>query len=345
MSSAFAQWQPQYAAHNVATFPVTADKVPAVKGYLRVGLQASGQLSIKFPDNDAFGFACKRSKITILDVDTSDERVLADGLARHGPTPFIVRSGSGNFQAYYRHGGENRRVRPDPDRPIDILGDGFVVAPPSKGRKGQYQIIEGTLDDLDRLPRMKHPEAIKAVQSPSADEPIAPKVGASANGHAGVEDIKRNDTLWRHCMKAARSCGTLERLMSAAVEFNKGEFYRPLPADEVLKIVASAWGYEVEGKNRFGYGPRLVMDADVVDELAASNPRAFALLSILQRHHDGCDDFVLAKGMAEKLKWSVNTMKDARDELERRGLIECLHRGGLRPNDPPVYRISKGVRK
>jgi hypothetical protein len=94
--SAFAQWQPKYAAHGIATFPVTADKRPATKGYLRTGLRGSGQLALKFQNASALGFACgPRNKITILDVDTTDERMLADALDRHGSTPLIVRTASG----------------------------------------------------------------------------------------------------------------------------------------------------------------------------------------------------------------------------------------------------------
>ena len=98
----------------------------------------------------------RRSGLTILDVDTPDERVLTDALDRHGATPVIVRSGSGNFQAWYRNSGETRRIRPEPDKPIDILGGGFVVAPPSRGTKGCYQFVQGDLDDLGRLPIMQN---------------------------------------------------------------------------------------------------------------------------------------------------------------------------------------------
>lgn len=348
MSAVFAEWQPRYAEHNVATFPVTSSKVPAVKGYLKVGLNASEQLAMKFPDNDAFGLACRRNRITVLDVDTPDERVLADGLARHGPTPFIVRSGSGNFQAWYRHGGEKRWVRPDPERPIDVLGDGFVVAPPSVGSKGRYEIIQGSLDDLDRLPRMRTsaPEMSCAQDkfTPASENVERVRQIAEPAPSIDPKDIKRNDTLWRHCMKVARSCAKLENLMEAAVEYNNAEFYRPLPADEVLKIVASAWGYEVEGKNRFGYGPRLVVDVEVVDDLLRSDLRAFGLFAWLMRHHAGVNEFILAKGTAESLGWSVNTMRAARDALVAHGLIECTHAGGKKPNDPPRYRFKKGVR-
>jgi hypothetical protein len=41
---------------------------------------------------------------------------------------------------------------------------------------------------------------------------------------------------------------------------------------------------------------------------------------------------ILAKGTAESLGWSVNTMRAARDALVERGLIECIHAGGKKPN-------------
>lgn len=356
MSGVFSQWQPHYAEHGIATFPVTIvgkDKKPAVSGYLKLGSKVSDQLALKFPHHEAIGLACRRNRIVVLDVDTPDERVLEDGMARHGPTPFVVRSGSGNFQAWYRHNGERRRVRPDPSLPIDILGDGFVVAPPSQGTKGPYEIIHGKLDDLDRLPRMRREPPANENDAPrhqltEAELPVAgnflpPSANlelASRRPNNGV----RNQTLWRYCMKAARSCARIEELMETAMERNRSEFYEPLSAEEVLKVVASAWGYEVEGKNWFGYGPRVILAADEVDDLAADDPRAFALLSILRRHHAGADDFILSKAMAESIGWSVNTLRAARDALEERGFVECIHRGGQKPNDPPLYRFTKGVK-
>ena len=96
-------------------------------------------LARRFPDCDAFGFRVgARANITVLDIDTPDERVLADALDKHGNTPVVVRSGGGKFQAWYSHNGERRSIRPDRSRPIDILGDGYVVAPPSHGVVAQY---------------------------------------------------------------------------------------------------------------------------------------------------------------------------------------------------------------
>src|SRR5262249_56652021 len=54
----FRTFQPQYAAHRIATFPVDVNKRPAVRGYPRIGLRASRELAGKFADAPAFGFMC-----------------------------------------------------------------------------------------------------------------------------------------------------------------------------------------------------------------------------------------------------------------------------------------------
>jgi len=339
VNGVFAEWQPRYAAHGITTFPVTIigkDKKPAVKGYLKLGSKVSDQLALKFPLHDAIGLACRRNRITVLDVDTPDERVLADGLSRHGPTPFIVRSGSGHYQAWYRHNGERRRVRPDPARPIDILGDGYVVAPPSMGSKGRYEIIQGSMDDLERLPRMR--------VEPADEVQVEAFLSAGKLDGGGIPEGRRNDELWRHCMKRARTCGTIEMLMEEAMHYNSTEMppMKLLSDAEVLKVVASAWDYERSGRNWIGRGQRVAVEFDVVDGLAAADPHAYALFGILQRHHAGSETFFIAKAMAESLNWTLRTFKAARATLLAEGLIECIHQGGRGPNDPAVYRFAKG---
>lgn len=70
MTGVFAEWQPRYAERGIPTFPVQ-EKRPAIRGYLRLGLATSARLTAKFSDAGAIGFALgKRSKITVLDVDT-----------------------------------------------------------------------------------------------------------------------------------------------------------------------------------------------------------------------------------------------------------------------------------
>jgi hypothetical protein len=158
-SNTFRDWQPRYAERNIPTFPIEIrpdTKKPMVSNYSQFGLPASASIAKKYPEATAIGFmAGRRTGLTILDVDTTDERILADALDKHGQTPVIVRSGSGHHQAWFRHNGEGRHIRAfGPDTPIDILGGGFVVAPPSRGIKADYRFIQGGLDDLDRLPML-----------------------------------------------------------------------------------------------------------------------------------------------------------------------------------------------
>src|SRR5262245_10936862 len=122
--SIFSQWQPLYAEKGIATFPVGDDKKPRTKGYLRTGLSGSKKLADKFSDANAFGFLPGQSSgVTILDIDSHNEAVLADAQRLYGPSPIIVRTGGG-YHAWYKHRGERRLIRPDRDKPIDILGSG-----------------------------------------------------------------------------------------------------------------------------------------------------------------------------------------------------------------------------
>jgi hypothetical protein len=46
----FSKWQPEYAEHNLITFPVGKDKKPAIKHWQRLGFKGSAQLAEKFSD-------------------------------------------------------------------------------------------------------------------------------------------------------------------------------------------------------------------------------------------------------------------------------------------------------
>ena len=192
--------QPQYAAHGIATFPVGVNKRPSVRGYPRIGLRASTELASKFADAPGLGFMCgARSRVTVLDVDTSDERLVADALSRHGPTPIVVRTASGKFHGWYRHNDERRRIRPwGDDCPIDLLGTGgFVIAPPSTTERGRYEFVQGSLDDLTSLPRMRGLEA--SVYIPSSRDCPRRLLGRGGHRRGG------------RCNPASRIGGTAQR--------------------------------------------------------------------------------------------------------------------------------------
>jgi len=303
----FSAWQPRYAAYRIATFPVRVDaggKVPAIRGWRQIGLPGSAKLA-RTKDADAFGFCPgKHSRLTILDVDTGNERVLADALARHGSTPIIVRSGSGNYQAWYRWDGEERLIRPDPEKPIDILGSGFVVAPPSRGIKSNYEFIEGGLDDLDRLPRLRDlpPSNKRETHSPA---PLQKE---------RIEKGARNEHLWRHCMRAAHYCDDYDALLDVAHTAN-ADFLPPLTDDEVVKVAKSAWGYAERGDNWFGrHG--VFFSTEEANRLIASDQDLFILLAFLRANNGPASTFWVANGLAKKFGWGLKRFAATRRRLE-----------------------------
>jgi hypothetical protein len=312
----FAQWQPVYAEAGLAAFPVDPiAKKPMVRNYMKVGVRACDRFAQRFGDAVALGIGCKRSRLTVLDVDTPDERILADALDRHGATPIIVRSGSGHFHAWYRSGGEKRAVKPDPGSPIDILGDGFVVAPPSHGAKGDYEFIEGSLADVASLPFMR-----KLATSPAND--AAALLVAELDSPA-AETGKRNDTLFREAMRAARRCGSLEELLAHVSTVNDG-FAPPLPHSEAVSVAQKAWGYEAAGKNRFGQEQAVQLSRSEVMTLSAK-PDAFVLLSILRLHNWDRPTFIVANDMAATMPpsgWPRKRFAAARSDLMQLGFLE-----------------------
>jgi hypothetical protein len=327
----FAEWQPQYAERGIATFPVVgAEKRPAVGNYLRMGLRASCSLAARFPGAMAFGLACIPSRITILDVDTPDERVLADVLSEFGPTPFIVRSGSGNFQAWYRHNGEKRRVKKPGERPIDILGDGFVVAPPSRGAKGTYTIVEGSLDDLPDLPVMRR----------STTKTPAPR---AIQGNWGrIQKGARNEALFRSCMRAAPRCQSFDDLLWQAVMMNAAELCEPLSDAEVAGVARSAWGYEISGTNFFDGRPRVAATFEEVDDLMDQNPDAYILLTKLRRRWRRGEHFAIANAMCATMPgggWTPKRFAAARRALEEDyGKIRMVRRWSYQ--SPACYELG-----
>lgn len=306
----FADWQPRYAEAGIPTFPVKGDKKPAIRGYMKTGPNLSAKLTDKFGDAPGLGFSCKRAGLTIVDVDTQDEEVFADALALYGDSPIKVRSGSGNFQAWFRHNGEPRKIRPNDGKPIDILGGGMVVAPPSRGGVGAYQFLSGSLDDLPSLPQMRMPEA---ANDRTADPVELVNVG------------KRNDTLWRACMRHARGCASFDDLLSFAHAANADTMAEPLPAVEVVTLAQSAWSKQCSGDNRFGAEMLVGLPVSKFDRIA-SDPFALSLYMTLRRRWRDGEGFAVANEMHKSLDWPRRKFIDARSALEANRLIIMVKR-------------------
>ena len=329
--NSFADWQQLYASKQIATFPIHPDKKPAIRGWHKVGLRGSRELAAKFTDANAFGFLTgKRSGVTIVDIDTTDERVTADSMARHGDPIIITRTASGKRHLLYRYAGERRRIRPWPGLDIDVLGDGgFAVAPPSILERGSYEIIQGHFDDLDRLRPAKSLDDLKRER---------PDLNIVTGGK--VEEGHRNTNLWRTCMTQAKRCNTFDDLLSFARSYNEDNMAPHLSDSEVIAIANSAWRYEEAGMNSFG-GPRTlaVPEERVFQALCTARAGSDALMLYLhlQGQHFWRNEFILSQAYAKTLRWTFPRFRKARDTLVKANVLKVISRGGRGPHDPPVY--------
>ena len=315
MPGRFAVYQPVYAAHRIATYPLTAGKTPAIRGYQRVGMEGSTTLATKFTDADAFGFvAGRRNGVTVIDIDSPDERLVEEIESRFGKTPLHVLTPSGGHHLYYRHSGESRRIRSMPH--VDVLGGGNVVAAASAVPKGPYAIERGSLEDLERLPAMR------------------PEVPCRTAGVAKVGEGQRHNALFAHCMRQARHCDDLATLLDIARTHNEDALMPPLQDSEVVKTARSAWGYEQRGENRYGTRGAWFCTAEVNALLLYQD--ALVLLLKLRAENLPESLFWITNGWAATFGWTVKRMAAARQHLLGFGYIE-LERAAFR-GSPALFR-------
>jgi hypothetical protein len=318
-------------------------KKPAIRGWLKIGSKISAQLAAKeqFKDWPAFGFVVgPRPRITVLDVDIADQKVLDAALERHGDTPILVRTASGKFHAWYRHGGERRRIRPWKDLPIDLLGGGYVVAPPSiRADGGTYEFMRGGLGDVQHLPIMRGGELVdqdsNVVPFPSRE--IVESAGA---GDGTLSEGNRNDALFRLCRRKANQCANLKQLWEYAMEANHRYCNPPLGDAEISGLVASAWRYEEQGINTLSGQRVLGIIAGIASKLF-DTPDALAMYLKLQALHFFRDQFVLANALAVSWGWTLPRFRLAKKALEDAGVIVQISPGGRCVGDVPVYGWGK----
>jgi Bifunctional DNA primase/polymerase, N-terminal len=287
MAQIFSDWQAAYAERGLATFPINpiADggkrKLPAVCHYDKIGLKGSQQLALKFFDSN--GIACvagPRNRLTIIDIDARGaeaDRIMSEAQCTYGRSRFIVRTGGGGLHAYYRHGGEGRKIRPDPSQPIDILGGGVVVLPPSLGAKQPYEIIEGHLDDLTALTKIKHAARNLDATSKLPPTPDTPRSLAGMREHDGRNDglfdiVRRNGHRLPLNLEAFTDFARKQNAMCA----------KPMDDDEVVAVATSVLKYRMNSTLRSGGGV-VTIDHAVIDGLMMENPDAYLLHSFLQR--------------------------------------------------------------
>jgi hypothetical protein len=335
----FAENQAAYAAQGIVTFPLKDNKRPAVRAWNKIGMPASQDLAKKFTDADGLGFVTnKRNGLAVIDVDTGDERVLADALARHGETPMIVRTASGKAHIYYRFNHERRRIRPWDGLPIDLLGvGGFVVAPPTHVTKGTYSFLQGSLDDIDRLPIMRGLDARMYVATPPPEHDV---IANDDSPDFLVREGRRGNEVWRFCMRQAHGCETFDMLKAHAREFNATRCVPPMADEQIVAAAASAWRYTERGTNRFGqHGSWLTTQE--VNRLVVE-PDVLVLLSFLKANNGPDAEFMIANRLAEgpnaKLPMNRKRLSSARDRLLELGYVRQTRIAGGWDRNPALFK-------
>ncbi|MDO5613634.1 MAG: bifunctional DNA primase/polymerase [Paracoccus sp. (in: a-proteobacteria)] len=306
----YQKFAPDFIDAGLPVFPVNArEKRPAVKGWQNVSARQSRAWcsAPSLADADGIGLLMgKPSGITEIDVDAVGDSWISAAIERFGETPVIIRTASGKGKLWYRHNGERRQIRPFKGEPIDILGGGFTVAPPSYRLDlgASYRFITGGLDDLHRLPVIRAAEGFTRAAE-------------------AVFRGERNDSLWRYCMAQARFCDDVEALIDVAVTWTRA-MPEPLGAAEAERCARSAWGYEVAGKNFLGLKKPQVTAADRVMDALIDAPDALVLLQMFQRWHGNRPSFAIApRAMSEagSPPWPWKKIVAARDVLLERGFI------------------------
>jgi hypothetical protein len=335
MAGIFATAQPRYAALKIATFPFDATtevkRGPMVRYYNHMGLPASQRMALRFPDAPGLAaMAGARNRFTVIDVDergVAGERLLADIQGRFGNSKFIVRTDSGGFHAYYRHNGEGRKIRPDPRQPIDLIGGGPIVLPPTRGFRGNYEIIHGRIDDLADLNPIR---AESATVGDSKFDPRSVLVG------------ERDQKFWPYIKRYAHQAKSFEELQDHAREINS-MIPIPLSDAEVVTKCRYWWGKTERGENKWGVGQFTTVDHALIDHLMMRDPDAFTLLIFLRRHHWG-RDFYLANETCDLMPgggWPRKRLAGARSRLIEGGYLFVVKPANIRPQSPMLLRLVK----
>jgi hypothetical protein len=330
----FATNAPEYADAGLPVFPVkTQLKKPAIRGWqdTTTSKTRSWASNERLGAEEGLGLLMgDRSRITEIDVDAVGEGWLGIAVEQFGETPIVIRTASGKAKLWYRYNGEGRHIRPFEAQPIDVLGKGFTIAPPSwrEDLSASYRFETGSIADTEKLP------AIRA--SVRAD--VSCIVGSVVN------QGQRNNTLWRYCMAQARHCDDLESLIDVAATWTSA-FPDPLTLKEVEKCARSAWRYETQGRNFVGLRKPQIIEGHVIMDTLLDQPEAFTLYQLFLRWHSNRRLFAISpRAMSESGSppWPRGKIERARDVLLERGFIEEVLAPNAKRRTAGRYRLVRG---
>jgi hypothetical protein len=295
------------------------------------------------------------SRILVIDVDSDDPLILRRIEDRFGEALIKVGTPRGGCHLYYRYAGEPTTNLRREGLPVDIKGQGgYVVAPPSVRRSGdyagrRYELVKGSWADLPQLTPIE-PASLPQKLQQTVSEPYR---GSSARivRLRAVGEGHRNNVLFAAALRQALTCRSEQELLEAGIEINATAFKTPLGLPEVTKTIRSAWGYEVRGENLAGRR-RDLTSSESDAALAAEHPDAYDLLRVLRRANGGCDargePFPASPRAMAKAgtipEWGTSRRHYIRAlaVLVQLGFLRIVHKGGRRPGDARLFRFHKG---
>jgi hypothetical protein len=331
--------------YGLAPIPLGGDegKTPLIRGFMKWGapppIPKLDKWAAQFPGANIGIVTGPRSKVTVIDIDSADPALWRAMEDRFGHTPLKVRTPSGGLHLYYRHNGEGcRNLRGGEGPPVDVKGaGGLVVVPPSVRICGthagrEYEFISGDWCELGRLPTLRP-------RSLSASKPGVMSLRATKEGH-------RNNSLFRHLLRQARHCDTIEALLDVAETINI-DFDPPLSDAEVGKTAASAWQYQIAGRNWVGSKGHVNLDFLEFDALLRDDPHGVenaVLLIQLRRKHWNRQAFAAPPEALSKAKlvpgWGPKKYARSLRALVALGFLKIVHKGGRGPNAPHLYAFG-----
>ena len=313
---------PAYMEAGFRVFPTGGPdgKRPLIRGWNKVGERACLALREQFPDANVG--MLDDGIVTRIDID--DQLLIDMAIERFGDTPIKVETPSGGLHLWFRGSGERRRLGIDGLK-IDVLGlGGYGNAPPSRNpQRGSYRFVEGSLDDVHRLRRIR-----RGSLSPQADEE-----GPSA------EPRYRNITLFRKCLRDLKDGHDPEIVPCRAQVWNEG-LDEPLPEPEVCKTAKSAIRYHMQGNNWIG-GEGTFQLPKAEFETFEGDSDCLYLYALLQFNHGSrAEPFAIAsRNMAQARiipGWGHKRYEEATKRLIGVEKLVRVRNGGGRGN-PNLY--------
>lgn len=337
-----------FADVGIAAIPTRLDdcKRPKIKRPGWHGVSGALEIAQKHPFANV-GFMCgPRNGITVVDIDSPALSELDWARQTFGDSPVLVGTASGKYHLYYGHSGELRLIRPFAGHPIDVLGAGLCVAPPSiRPGMGRYQFIGCDYSDLRGLPPLL-PGALARVLA-SAEQPASGIPMAMPNGL--IMAGERNNQLFLFGLGPALAADELEAFVALLHAENAKRCVPPLDDAEVRKIAGSIWRLKLAG-NLFPKGEqRLVLKGTTITPMfMGGDADALLLHALLNSKHftKGKVFAIAANAMAEARVlgiWSADHYRKARRRLIELGILIEVHRGGRGKGDPSLFRFADGA--